>query len=70
MTKKPITSASPADAPPVEPKPAATDPNSVRVRAIASFEGLEGDKSPRSPPFEVNRQRYADLKANNLVELA
>lgn len=43
--------------------------NTVLVRAIRSFEGIEGDKGPRSEPFRVSRQRYADLKANDLVEL-
>jgi hypothetical protein len=51
-------------------KPAkAEDANTVLVQAIRSFEGVEGDKGPRSEPFRVSRQRYADLKANDLVEL-
>ncbi len=47
----------------------AEDANTVLVQAIRSFEGIEGDKGPRSEPFRVSRQRYADLKANDLVEL-
>lgn len=45
------------------------DENTVLVQAIRSFEGEEGDKGPTFPPFHVSRQRYADLKANGLVEL-
>lgn len=55
---------------PADEKPAkAEDANTVLVQAIRSFEGIEGDKGPRSEPFRVSRQRYADLKANDLVEL-
>jgi len=55
---------------PADDKPAkAKDANTVLVQAIRSFEGIEGDKGPRSEPFRVSRQRYADLKANDLVEL-
>lgn len=51
-------------------KPAkAEDANTVLVQAIRSFEGIEGDKGPGSEPFRVSRQRYADLKANDLVKL-
>ena len=50
-------------------KPETKDANTVLVQAVRSFAGEEGDKGPTSPPFEVSRQRYADLKANNLVEL-
>lgn len=51
-------------------KPAkAEDANTVLVQAIRSFEGVEGDKGPQSEPFRVSRQRYADLKANDLVKL-
>ncbi|MQB20538.1 hypothetical protein DXT90_07815 [Agrobacterium tumefaciens] len=51
-------------------KPAkAEDANTVLVQAIRSFEGIEGDKGPSSEPFRVSRQRYADLKANDLVKL-
>lgn len=42
--------------------------NQVEVQAIRSFEGDEGYKSPESKPFTVSRQRFADLKANGLVE--
>ncbi len=45
------------------------DANMVLVQAVRSFEGAEGDKGPASEPFKVSRQRYADLKANSLVEL-
>ena len=45
------------------------DENTVMVKAVRSFEGEEGDKGPTFPPFSVSRQRYADLKANGLVEL-
>jgi hypothetical protein len=45
------------------------DANAVTVKAVRSFEGIEGDKGPASAPFSVSRQRYADLKANGLVEL-
>lgn len=51
-------------------KPAkAEDANTVLVQAIRSFEGIEGDKGPRSEPFRVSHQRYVDLKANDLVKL-
>lgn len=51
-------------------KPAkADDANTVLVQAIRSFEGIEGDKGPASEPFRVSRQRFADLKANDLVKL-
>lgn len=63
-TEKPLMST--ADA-----KPAKTeDANTVMVRAVCSFGGIEGDKGPKSKPFPVSRQRYLDLKANFLVELA
>ena len=64
-----------AEEPAAEPansgdKPAkAEDANTVLVQAIRSFEGIEGDKGPLSEPFRVSRQRYADLKANDLVKL-
>lgn len=45
------------------------DANTVLVQAIRSFEGIEGDKGPRSEPFRVSHQRYVDLKANDLVKL-
>ena len=45
------------------------DANTVMVKAVRSFSGEEGDKGPTSEPFAVSRQRYADLKANSLVEL-
>lgn len=58
------------DNPVVEEKPVKTeDANTVLVQAIRSFEGIEGDKGPASEPFRVSRQRYADLKANDLVKL-
>lgn len=47
----------------------AEDANTVLVQAIRSFEGIEGDKGPRSEPFRVSHQRYVDLKANDLVKL-
>lgn len=62
-TEKPIMST--ADANPAK----AEDANKVMVKAVRSFEGVEGDKGPASKPFAVSRQRYADLKANGLVEL-
>lgn len=40
----------------------------VQVKAIRSFEGEEGFKTPGSAVFIVSRQRAADLKANGLVE--
>lgn len=54
---------------PIDPKDL-EGPNTVTVQAIASFAGIEGDKGPTSEPFKVSRQRYAELKANGLVELA
>lgn len=74
---EPVVQAEPsADAPtaaednPAEEAPAkAEDANTVLVQAIRSFEGIEGDKGPGSEPFRVSRQRYADLKANDLVKL-
>lgn len=59
----------PADAKAKEAPAKAEDANTVLVQAIRSFEGIEGDKGPRSEPFRVSRQRYADLKANDLVKL-
>ncbi len=44
--------------------------NEVRVQAVRSFDGDEGFKTPSSAPFAVTRQRFADLKANGLVEAA
>ena len=44
--------------------------NTVSVKALRTFEGVEGLKTPSSAPFAVSRQRYADLKANGLVEEA
>lgn len=40
----------------------------VKVKAVRTFEGDEGFKTPGSAPFTVTRQRAADLKANGLVE--
>ena len=40
----------------------------VMVKAIKSFEGDEGYKNSESKPFAVTSQRFADLKANGLVE--
>jgi hypothetical protein len=40
----------------------------VTVKAIRPFEGDEGFKNSESEPFTVSRQRFADLKANGLVE--
>lgn len=45
-----------------------SDANKVMVQALRPFEGEEGFKSAESKPFEVSRQRAADLKANGLVE--
>jgi hypothetical protein len=42
--------------------------NEVTVKAIRPFEGDEGFKNSDSKPFTVTRQRFADLKANGLVE--
>lgn len=55
---------------PIDPKDLEGDANTVMVQAIASFAGIEGDKGPTSEPFSVSRQRYAELKANSLVELS
>ena len=41
--------------------------NEVQVKATRTFEGDEGFKSP-GDKFTVSRQRFADLKANGLVE--
>jgi hypothetical protein len=41
--------------------------NKVQVKAIRTFEGEEGFKSP-GDKFEVTRQRAADLKANGLIK--
>lgn len=40
----------------------------IKVKAIRTFEGSEGFKTLDSEPFEVARGRFADLKANGLVE--
>lgn len=58
-----------ADAEAEETPAKAEDANTVLVQAIRSFEGIEGDKGPRSEPFRVSHQRYVDLKANDLVKL-
>jgi hypothetical protein len=39
----------------------------VMAQAVKTFQGDEGFKTPESEPFEVSRQRFADLKANGLV---
>lgn len=41
--------------------------NKVMAQAIRPFEGEEGFKNSGSAPFEVSRQRFAELKANGLV---
>lgn len=41
--------------------------NTVKVKALRPFGGDEGFKSP-GDEFEITRQRFADLKANGLVE--
>ena len=41
----------------------------VMAKAVRTFDGEEGFKNPQSKPFPVSRQRFADLKANGLVEL-
>lgn len=40
----------------------------VLVQAVRTFHGEEGFKNPHCEPFPVSRQRFADLKANGLVE--
>ncbi|WP_411033835.1 hypothetical protein [Shinella sp. BYT-45] len=40
----------------------------VEVKALRPFEGEEGYKDARSKPFTVSRNRFAELKANGLVE--
>ena len=50
-----------------EEKPA--DPtDQVTVKAIRSFQGVEGFKNPKSEPFTVSKLRAADLFAGGLVE--
>lgn len=44
--------------------------NEVMAQAVRTFEGEEGFKNSTSAPFAVSRQRFADLKANGLVEEA
>lgn len=39
----------------------------ITAKALRPFEGDEGYKSP-GDTFAVSRQRFADLKANGLVE--
>lgn len=41
--------------------------NLISIQAIKTFQGEEGYKTPQSEPFEVSRQRFADLRANGLV---
>lgn len=41
--------------------------NNTIVKAIKTFQGGEGFKTPASAPFEVSRQRFAELRANGLV---
>lgn len=41
--------------------------NEILVKAVKTFHGDEGFKTPDSEPFSVSRQRLADLKANELV---
>jgi len=48
-----------------EDKAAAAD--EVVVKAVKTFEGEEGFKTPESDAFPVSRLRFADLKANGLV---
>lgn len=40
----------------------------VLVKAKRPFEGDEGFKDENSAPFSVSRRRFAELKANGLVE--
>lgn len=40
----------------------------VKVKAIRTFQGVEGWKNPTSEPFEVSSLRAADLKEAGLVE--
>lgn len=40
----------------------------VLVKAKRPFDGDEGFKCPNSKPFKVRRRRFAELKANDLVE--
>lgn len=42
--------------------------NEIQVQAVRTFEGDEGYMTPESKPFKVSRQRFAELKANGLVE--
>ncbi|MDB5733347.1 MAG: hypothetical protein JWQ03_3242, partial [Variovorax sp.] len=51
-------------------KRAAPSGDRVSVKALKSFMGDEGMKSPDSEPFEVTRNRAAELRANGLVEYA
>jgi hypothetical protein len=44
--------------------------NEISVKAVRTFQGDEGFKTPESVPFTVSRQRFADLKVNGLVEEA
>ncbi len=46
-----------------------SDSNKVTVRPLRHFLGGEGNITPESPPFEVSRQRAAELRANGLVEV-
>jgi hypothetical protein len=51
------------------PQPQPVDPaDQVTVKAVRSFQGVEGFKNPESAPFSVSKQRAADLFANGLVE--
>lgn len=45
-----------------------SEDNKVMAQAIRPFEGEEGFKNSDSKPFQVTRQRFAELKANGLVE--
>jgi hypothetical protein len=47
---------------------AAADPNTVMVKAIKSFHGIEGFKNPQSEPFAVSKQRAAEMFAADIVE--
>ncbi len=46
-----------------------SESNKVTVRPLRHFLGEEGNITPESPPFEVSRQRAAELRANGLVEI-
>ena len=40
----------------------------IKVQAIRFFSGEEGPVGPNTDPFFVTKARFAELKANDLVE--